>query len=92
MERADFEKVYTETYAKGLNAARRVDASEAEDGVADAAVYILGNLERMDRLTPSYFVQACVNYTRMRVRRNHRETVSPAGLLSDLDAFTKQGG
>lgn len=84
MTRAEFEKVYEANYTKALNAARRVAWNEAEDGVADAAVYLLENLARLAHLTPSYFIQACVNYTRMRVRRNHYDTVTPVGLTSDL--------
>jgi DNA-directed RNA polymerase specialized sigma24 family protein len=83
--RSEFEKVYEANYTKALNAARRISGQEAEDGVMDAVVYLLDNLERLDRLTPSYFIQACVNYTRMRVRRNHYDIVTPVGTWNDLD-------
>lgn len=85
MTQSDFEKVYEQSYTKALNAARKVSREHAEDGVADAVVYLLENLARFDRITPSYFTQLAVNRTRNRIGRQHYDVVLPVGSWHDLD-------
>lgn len=84
MTRAEFEKVYEANYTKALNAARRVSPAYAEDAVSDAMVYLLENLDRFQQITPSYFIQACVNRARNQIRSQHHDTVMPVGTVHDL--------
>lgn len=84
MTKEDFEKVYEANYTKALNAARRIDWELAEDAVADAAVYLLENLARFQQITPSYFIQKCVNRARDLRRNQHRDVIHPVGLEPEL--------
>ena len=86
MTSSEFEKVYEANYTKALNAARKISREYAEDAVAESVVYLLANLNRFQQITPSYFIQKCVNRTRDLIRNQHSDLVIPVGGTFELAA------
>lgn len=80
-------------------AARERARSIAEEAVQNAAVYLLENLERFDRLTKSYFIQLAVSRAKNEKRGGSRreQRLMSAGLTPELavieeETFEKEAG
>lgn len=101
MTRDQFSKLFEEYQEDAVNvvAGRFKSRDIAEEAVQNAALYVMENLERFERMTKSYFIQLAISRAKNEKRGNARreERLMSAGGVNELavieeEMFEKESG
>jgi DNA-directed RNA polymerase specialized sigma24 family protein len=87
----DFGRLYEDIRNDAVRTVRAVldlARDQAEEGVQDAAMYVLTHLDRFQTITPSYFKQLCVSRGKDFLRKEGRQhdRVAPVGGKEEVEA------